>query len=169
MRLVLTLASCRETERLAQRMAKRAKVSASDRPSASIAGAPESTSVSPEQSPQHGSTICLPLPSIPDAVFIADITHRAGKARQHANSPEATPDGENTPARASLAKEGTVGLETQDLVPAADVSGVRIDTPPLLDKGEYPVWGHLRFPSLSFLLLLSGLWDLSSSLFAWVR
>lgn len=150
-------------------MAKSAKVSASDRPSASIPWAPESTSDSPQQSPQRGSTIYFPLPSIGDTVFTAEITHRAGKARQQAESPRATPDGGDPPTGASSAKEGPVGLEAEDLVPAADVARERAATPPLLDEGEYPVWGHLRFRSLSFLLLLPGPRALSSSLFAWAR
>ena len=79
----------RDTEMLAQRLAKRAKTSTGDEASASTVGAPETIVISPEPSsqcnlepsPQRESTTHFPLASIGEIIFTIDITGLVGEGR----------------------------------------------------------------------------------------
>ena len=81
-------------------MAKKAKTSMGDEPSASTVGAPETVVISPEPSPQctlqpspqHEPTTHFLLASVGENIFTTDITGLVGEERQQGEPLEAVPD-----------------------------------------------------------------------------
>ena len=159
---------------MAQRMAKKAKTSTGDEPSASTTGAPEPTTISPEpnprrsprRSPQREFTTHFPLASVRVCIFTADISGLAGEERQQGAPsgavPDAPPSSTTPPRDGSSARASSSELyrDEEELASAGSggptsatgVAGKGEATSQQLDTGKLFASEYLSF-CLSFCLL----------------